>query len=204
MQCYKPVLSSSITLPTRPNPLNLFITSTVIWFRSCLNGLLVFPTFFNFSLNFSVRSLWTEPQSVPDLVFMDCIELLHLWLQRTWSIWFQHWPSGEIHVYSHLLGCWKRVFVVTHMFSWQNSVSPCRFFLYSRVTLAYYSGYLLTSYFCIPIPCGEKDMLFLVLILEGVVGPHKTSQLQLNCCAIHLKLTHYCKSTILQWDIFFI
>ena len=42
----------------------------------------VFPTFFNFNLNLAIRSSWSEPQSVPGLVFVDCIELLHLWLQR--------------------------------------------------------------------------------------------------------------------------
>ena len=44
--------------------------------------LVVFPTFFNLSLNLVVRSSWSEPQSAPGLVFADCIELLHLWLQR--------------------------------------------------------------------------------------------------------------------------
>ena len=52
------------------------------WFRSYLNGLVVFPTFFHFSLNLAIRSSWSEPQSAPGLVFADCIELLHLWLQR--------------------------------------------------------------------------------------------------------------------------
>ena len=33
-------------------------------------------------LNLAIRSLWSEPQSPPGLVFTDCIELLHLWLQR--------------------------------------------------------------------------------------------------------------------------
>ena len=51
-------------------------------FRSYLNGLVVFPTFFNFSLNLAIRSSWSEPQPAPGLVFADCIELLHLWLQR--------------------------------------------------------------------------------------------------------------------------
>ena len=41
-----------------------------------------------------------------------------------------------------------------------------------------YSRYLLTSYFCIPMSCHEKD-LFSVLILEGVVYLHKTHQIQL-------------------------
>ena len=53
-----------------------------IWFSSYLNGLAVFPTFFNFSLNFPIRGSSSEPQSAPSLVFADCIELLHFWLQR--------------------------------------------------------------------------------------------------------------------------
>ena len=52
-----------------------------LW-RSYLNGLVVFSTFFNLSLNLAIRSSWSEPQSVHGLVFADCIELLHLWLQR--------------------------------------------------------------------------------------------------------------------------
>ena len=47
-----------------------------IWFRSYLNGRVVFPTFMNLSLNFAIRSPWSEPQSAPGLVFTHCIELL--------------------------------------------------------------------------------------------------------------------------------
>ena len=82
------VYSSSGTLSIRSSPLNLFFTSTVssyrddeIWFRSYMNGLVVFPTFFNLSLNLAIRSLLSEPQSAPGLVFADCIEVLHLCLQ---------------------------------------------------------------------------------------------------------------------------
>ena len=46
------------------------------------SGLVVFSTFFNLSLNLAIRSSWFEPQSDPGLVFVDCIEFLHLWLQR--------------------------------------------------------------------------------------------------------------------------
>ena len=42
--------------------------------------------------------------------------------------------------------------------------------LYSKGKLASYSRYLLTPYFCIPAPYDEKDIFFLVLFLEGVVG----------------------------------
>ena len=47
-----------------------------------LNGLVVFPTFSNLRLNLTIRSSWPEPQSAPGRVFADCIELVHLWLQR--------------------------------------------------------------------------------------------------------------------------
>ena len=47
------------------------------WFRSYLNGLVVFPTFLNLSLNLAIRISWPEPQSAPSLVYTDCRELLH-------------------------------------------------------------------------------------------------------------------------------
>ena len=56
---------------------------------------------------------------------------------------------------------------MTSAFSWQT---PLPFFiLYSEAKFACYSRYLLTSYFCIPVPYDEKD-IFLVLVLEGLVG----------------------------------
>jgi len=60
-----------------------------------LDGLVVFHTFFNFSLNLAIRSSWSEPQSAPGLVFADCIDVVHLWLQRIKSVWFWCWPSGD-------------------------------------------------------------------------------------------------------------
>ena len=69
---------------------------------------------------------------------------------------------------------------MTGAFSWQNSVSllPC-IILYSKAKLACYSRYLLTSYFCVPVPCDEKDIfIVLVLVLEGLVCLYRTDQLQ--------------------------
>ena len=95
------VHSSSSTVLTRSGPLNLFVTSTEnshgIWFKSCLVGQGVFPVFFSLSLNFAI-SRWSEPQSGPGLVFADYIQLLHLQLRRMWSVWFQYWPFGDVHV----------------------------------------------------------------------------------------------------------
>ena len=43
---------------------------------------MVFPTFFNLSLNFGIRSSGSESQSAPGFVFAGCIELLHLHLKE--------------------------------------------------------------------------------------------------------------------------
>ena len=40
----------------------------------------------------------------------------------------------------------------------------------------------MTSYFCIPVPYNEKDIFLGVLILKGLVGLHRTVQLQLLQC----------------------
>ena len=37
----------------------------------------------------------------------------------------------------------------------------------------------MTSYFCIPVPYNEKDIFFWVLVLDGLVGLHRTIQLPL-------------------------
>ena len=71
--------TSSGTLSIGWNPLNLFLTSTVRdLIRWYLNNLVVFPTFFDLSLNFEIRNSWSEPESAPSFVFADCIEFLHL------------------------------------------------------------------------------------------------------------------------------
>ena len=67
---------------------------------------------------------------------------------------------------------------MTSAFSWQNSISLSCFILYSKGKFACYSRCFLTSYFCIPVPYNEKD-IFLGLVLKGLVGLHRTVQLQL-------------------------
>ena len=55
---------------------------------------------------------------------------------------------------------------------------PC-FSPYSKAKFACYSRCFLTFYFCIPVPYDEKDIFFWVLVLKGLVGLHRTIQLQL-------------------------
>ena len=55
---------------------------------------------------------------------------------------------------------------------------PC-FILYSKAKFAFYSTCFLNSYFCILVPCKEKDIFGGVLVLEGLLGLPRTIQLQL-------------------------
>ena len=62
-----------------------------------MNGLVVFPTFFNLSLNLAIRSSWSEPQSTPSLVFADyraspsCAHFL-----RKMSLLVYSFPRGNV------------------------------------------------------------------------------------------------------------
>ena len=61
-------------------------------------------------------------------------------------------------------------------FSWQNCKPlPC-LILYSKAKLAYHSKYLLTSFFGILVSMMKRTSFF-VLVLEGLVGLHRTVQL---------------------------
>ena len=69
---------------------------------------------------------------------------------------------------------------MTSSSSWQNSVSFCpASFCTPGPNLSVTPGYLLTSYFCIAVSYDEKDVVFLVLVLKGLVGLHRIIQLQL-------------------------
>ena len=110
------------------------------------------------------------------LVFADCIQLLHLWLQRMSSMWFQYWPFGDVHMQSHLLSCWKRVFAITSAFSWQNSYKPLPcFILYSKAKLAFIPGiswlpaFVFQSLWWIGLE-SSFFFFFLILVLRGLPG----------------------------------
>ena len=85
---------------------------------------------------------------------------------------------------SSLLLCfWKRVFAMTSAFSWQKSVGLCpASFCTPRPSLPV--SPCISWVPCIPVPKMKKDIFFLMLVIEGLVGLHRTIQLQL--------LQHYC------------
>ena len=65
---------------------------------------------------------------------------------------------------------------------------------YSKAKFACYSRCFLTSYFCIPVPCNEKGIFFWILVLEDLVGLHRTVQL-LQC----YWLVHYLDYRDIEW-----
>ena len=101
----------------------------VMLFMSYLKGssylkVVVFPTLFHLSLNLAIRSLWSEPQSAPGLVFcwlyiaspslaanniINLISVLTIW----WC---------PCIVFFRVFG---RELTMTSAFSWQHSISLC-------------------------------------------------------------------------------
>ena len=72
---------------------------------------------------------------------INLISVLTIWWYRLWC-------------------CWKRVFAMSSVFSWQNSVSLCllHFVLQGRTCLLF--QVFLTFYFCIPVPYDENHRVF--------------------------------------------
>ena len=80
---------------------------------------------------------------------------------------------------SLLLCCWKRVFAMTSAFSWQNSISLCpTSFCTLRPNLPVTPGISCFPTFAFQSPI-MKRASFAVLVLKGLVGLHRTVQLQL-------------------------
>ena len=119
---------------------------------------MVFPIFFNLSLSLARRSHDLSHSQLPVLFLLDgysfsifgCKE----YNQSDFGV--GHLVMSICRVFSC---CWKRVFPMTSVFSWQNSISLClASFCTPRPNLPVTPGRFLTSYFCIPVPYNEKDI----------------------------------------------
>jgi len=169
IQCYESVCSSSATLSARSNPLSLLVISTVkswgIWFKSYLNGLVVFPTFLNLSLNFAIRISWSWVAVSSRSYFC--------WLYRTFPS-FPSWAAKNIINVISILTIWWCQCVELSLVLLEENVCYDQF-SFDKTLMAFsllhfviqsqsscYFRYLLTSYFCIPIPYNEKDIFFVV------------------------------------------
>ena len=121
----------------------------------------------------------SETQSAR-LFFADCRELLHLWLQTVYlsdsSI-----DHLKMSMCSLLFCCQKRVFAMTSVLSWQNSVSLCPVsFCTATPNLPVTTGISWLPSFAFQSPIVKRTFfVVVVLILEGLIGLHRTIQLQL-------------------------
>ena len=143
-----------------------------------LNGLVVFL----------VSSIKSEFGNIEFMIWSTVSSVSHFWwLYKTSPSSAAHNIINTIlivtiwygHVQSRLLCCWKRMFVMTIAFSWQNSVShfPVSFCT-PRPTLLVIPGFSWFPMFAFESSMMKSTSLLLLLVLEGLVGHHRTVQLQ--------------------------
>ena len=140
---------------------------------------MVFPTFFNLSLHFAIRSSWSEPLSAPGLVFADCIGF-SIFSGKEYNrsdFGIDHLVMSMCSVFScvvargcllwptHSLGKTLLAFALLH------SVFQGQICLLLQVSLDFL---LLHSS-----PLWWNGHLFWVLVPQGLVGLHRTVQPQL-------------------------
>ena len=140
---------------------------------------MVFPTFFNLILNLSIRCSWCEPLSAPSLVFVGCIELLHFWLkdynQSDFSI--DHQVMSTCRVFSCVVGRGCLLWPMNSLgksllaFALLHSVPKVQ-------NLPVTPGISWLPTFAFQSPVMEGHLVW-VLVLEDLVGLHRTVQLQL-------------------------
>ena len=120
---------------------------------------MIFPYFLKFKLEFW-KNTWSEPQSVPSVVFTDSVELLHLWLQRTQQIWLwlDHLVMYMCRVFSWVVEKWCLVWPVCSLDKTSLVFALLHFVLQGQTRLLFW--YFWTSYLCISTPFDEKDMFF--------------------------------------------
>ena len=145
---------------------------------------MVFPTFFNFSLNLAIRNSWSEPQSSPGLAYADfsifgCKE----YNQSDFSI--DYLVMSMCRVFSCIVGRGCLLWPVCSLgktlldFDLLHFVLQGQFCLLLQVSLDFL---LLHSS-----PLSWNRHIFCMLVLKGLVGLHITIQLQLlqHCWLVH-------------------
>ena len=113
--------------------------------------------------------LYRASSSLAAKNIINLISILTIW-------WYTYVESS--------LGCWKKGLLWPVCSLDKTLLAFALLHSVLQDQLAYFSTYLLTSYFCIPVPYDEKDMFLflfflLVLVIEGLVGFHGMNQLQI-------------------------
>ena len=125
-----------------------------------LNHLVVFPTFLNLSVNLAIRSSWWVTVSSWSWfcwlyrVFPSSAAKNIISLSLVLTIWWCSCVESSL-VFLEEGVCYGQYVLLAKL----RYTLPC-FILYSEAKLGSYSTYLLTSYFCIPVPYDEKNISF--------------------------------------------
>ena len=121
---------------------------------------MVFHIFFYLRLNFAIRWPGSGPQSAPGIVFTNCIEHLHLWLQKYNQSDFSidHLLMSMYRGVSWVVGKGCLLWPVYSLKKTILAFALLHFVLQGQTW--YYFGVSLASYFCILIPNDEKDIFF--------------------------------------------
>ena len=149
-----------------------------LWFRSYLNGLVVFPTFFKYDFGNKEFMIWATVSSwscfcwlcwaSPSLAAKNIINLISVL-----TIWWCPCVESSLVLLEGGV-CYDQCILLAKLYQ------PLPWFiLYSKAKFACSSRRSLTSYFCIPVFNNEKDIFVWVLVLEGLIGLHRSVHHQL-------------------------
>ena len=150
--------------------------------RSYLNGLVVFSTFFNWSLNFAIGAHDLSHSQLPVLFLLTMYGFSVLGWKNIINLIFVLTTCWCPRIESCLVLLLKGVFYDDHVLLTKLCLSWPFFTLHYKAKLAYYSGYLVIPPFAFQFfmmkrksfPC----LFFLVLDIGGLVGLHRTGELQ--------------------------
>ena len=141
---------------------------------------MVFPTFFYLSLNLAISSLWSEPQTAPGLVFFLTIWSFSIFGYKEYNqseFGIDHLVMSMYRVVSCVVGRGCLLWPVNSLRKTLLAFALIHFVLQGQTCLLLQvsADFLLFH----SSPLRWKEHLFMVLVLEGLVGLHRTVQLPL-------------------------
>ena len=132
-----------------------------------------FPHFLQFKSEFVKKEFMISGTVSSSSFFADC-KLLQAYNQHDFDV--DHLVMFMCKIFSCVVG---RGCLLWQVCSFGKTLLAFACFIPSKVKFACYSRCFLIYYFCIPVPYNEKNIFCGVLVLKGLLGLHRTVQLQL-------------------------
>ena len=117
-----------------------------------------FANFFNFNLNFAIRCLWSDSQLGSGLVLLECIQILCLQRQKynQFDFGIDHLVMSMCRVVCCVVASGCLLWLVCSLGKTILAFTLLHCVLQGQTCC--YSGFLLTSYSCIPVTYDESDI----------------------------------------------